>query len=120
MALKSKFGDLYNELKQLQDALFATRLTVSEDKPAHDEAALTDDLYELLVEVMGWVDACLTHSLAARQRVEPPVDLEAARHALSGCQERFRKAEHLFSARLTAYETFRELGRLAVQRGGEW
>jgi hypothetical protein len=48
------------------------------------------------------------------------VDIDRARHALTGCQEKFQRVEQAFSAKLVSYESMKDLTRFGRERRGEW
>ncbi len=107
-------------LHRLHDALNALHLTV-EDKPQHDDTALTDDLADKSLEMIGVLHEARRAAVNARRAVgHPPPDLDRARRALTLCQERFHRIEQQFSANLVSYEKLRELARLGSERGREW
>jgi hypothetical protein len=119
VALEATFRDLQMTLHKLHDALNTLEVGLG-DKPLHDEAALTDDLENLVLDAMGVLQEARKAALNARTAVGPPVDLDRAWRALTICQECFHSIEKRFSEDLVSYEKLRELARLGSERGGEW
>ncbi len=120
MALEKTFRRLSEQLRKLNDALFALRLTVVEDKPLRGEVALVDDFENAVEDLVGWLEEARGAASEAERRVGHPVDLERTRRALTTCQERFHRIEQGFSTDLVAYERLKDLAGLGSERRGEW
>src|SRR5580693_4667709 len=99
--------------------LVAVRLTVAEDKPVRGEAALAGHMEDTILDIMGTLDEGLKAARSA-QRAVGHTDLNAARRALTVCQERFHRIEQQFAADLISYEKLKDLARLGNERRGEW
>jgi len=120
MALEAKFRELILELGKVQDTLVALRLTVVEDKPAKGDAALVDRLGDVILDMMGFLDEALNSARTAQKRTGHTLDLNAARRALTTCQERVHRIGQLFAVELVSYEILKDLASLGHQRRGEW
>jgi hypothetical protein len=120
MPLEATFQQLSSELRKLHDTLVAVRLTVVEDKPVRGEAALVDHLEDTILDIMGALDEALKGARAAQKAVGNVTDLNAARRALTLCQERFHRIERQFAAELVSYERLNDLAGLGSERRGEW
>jgi hypothetical protein len=118
--LETTFRELFTELRKLQDTLVAVRLTVVEDKPVRGEAALVDYLEDSILDLMGLLDESLKAARAAQKAVGTVTDLNAARRALTICQERFHRLGQQFAIELVSYEKLKDLATLGTERRGEW
>jgi hypothetical protein len=118
--LEATFRELFTELRKLQDTLVAVRLTVVEDKPVRGEAALADYLEDSILDLMGLLDESLKAARAAQKAVGNVPDLNAARRALTICQERFHRLAQQFALELVSYEKLKDLATLGTERRGEW
>lgn len=115
MALEATFRQLSVGLHKLHDALSALQVTVG-DTPPNDETALADGLENKVLDMMGMLHEIRKIALEAQKAATHPTDLEGARHALTGCQERFHQIEQQFVSDLVSYERLRELARLGTER----
>lgn len=120
MALEKTFRDLSRQLRMLRDRLDELRVTVVEDRPRKNDAALVDDLEYAVEDVLGWLNEAVENSAKAERAVAHPVDLEQARQSLSHCQELFHRVDQAFSANLVSYERMKDLAGFAGERRGEW
>lgn len=120
MALEKTFRELTRQLHMLRDRLDELRVTVVEDRPTKNDAALVDDLEYAVVDVLGWLHEALENSVKAERAVTHPVDLEQARQSLSCCQELFHRVDQAFSANLVSYQRLKDLAGFAGGRKGEW
>jgi hypothetical protein len=118
--MEATFHNLFTELRKLHDTLIALRLTVAEDKPAKGEAALVDHLEDSILEIMGLLDEALKAARMAQKAVGNVMDLNAARRAVTVCQERFHRIERQFADELVSYEKLKDLAGLGSERRGEW
>jgi hypothetical protein len=118
--LEAVFGGLFTELRKLHDTLVAVRLTVVEDKPVRGDAALVGHLGDTILEIMGTLDGALKSAATAQTAVANVMDLNAARLALTVCQERFHRIEQQFATELFSYEKLKDLACLGTERRGEW
>ena len=119
MPLETTFRELFSELRKLHDTLVALRLTVAEDRPRRGDAALIDHLEDSILDVMGILGECLKAARSAQKAVGHPIDMDAARRAVTICQEGFHKVERQFASELISYETLSDLANLG-ERGAEW
>jgi hypothetical protein len=120
MALEAKFRELIQELGKLRDTLVALRLTVVEDKPAKGDAALVDRLGDVILDMMGFLEEGLRAARSAQKRAGHALDLNAARQALTICQERVHRIGQQYAVELVSYESLKDLANLGHQRRGEW
>jgi|SRR5215831_1926598 len=120
MALEKTFRELTRQLRMLVDRLDELRVTVVQDRPTHNDAALVDDLEYAVEDMLGWLKEALENSGKAERSVGHPADLELARQSLSCCQELFHRVDQAFSGNLASYERLRDLARCAGERRGEW
>jgi len=118
MALEATFRELTTGLHQVNDAVNSLHVTI-EDKPAHDEAAVADDLADKTLELLGFIHEARSAAAKARQALKHPADMDQARRALSQCQERFHRIEQKYAINLVSYEKLKELARVAG-RSREW
>jgi hypothetical protein len=118
--LEITFQGLLTELRKLHDMLLAVRLTVVEDKPVRSEAALVDHLEDVILDMMGLLDEATKAGRGAQRAVRNVADLNAARRALTICQERFHRIERQFAESLVSYENLKDLTGLGTERRGEW
>lgn len=120
MGLEKTFREFSSELHRLHDRLRELRLTVVEDRPARNDAAVVDNLEYAVEDLLGWVGESLRRAKAAERAVAHPVDLGKARHELAACQERLQRMDQVFSANLVSYERMKDLDSFARERRGEW
>jgi hypothetical protein len=120
MGLEKTFRAFTGELHRLHDRLRELRLTVVEDRPARNDAALVDNLEYAVEDLLGWVGESLQSAKAAERAVGHPVDLDRARHELTACQERIQRMDQVFSANLVSYERMKDLASFGSERRGEW
>lgn len=119
MPLEATFRELFTELRKLQDTLIAARLTLG-DKPVRGDAALVDYLDDSMLDMLGFLEDSLKAARTAQKAVANAPDLNAARRALTVCQERFHRVERQFAAELVSYEKLKDLASLGSERRGEW
>jgi hypothetical protein len=120
MALEKTFRELTGQLRTLRDRLEELRVTVVEDRPRKNDAALVDDLEYTVEDVLGWLHDTLKNSARAEQAVGHPMDLEQARQSLARCQDLFHCVDQAFGAKLVSYERLKDLTGFAGERKGEW
>ncbi len=118
MALEATFRNLSVALDLLHDALNTLHVTLG-DKPPDQELALVEGLENSLLDIMGELHEARKAALQARRNVGLQPDLDRARRALTGCQQRFHRIEQQFSSNLVSYDRLRELVRLG-EKGKEW
>jgi hypothetical protein len=118
--LEATFQELFTELRKLQDTLIAVRLTVVEDKPVKGEAALVDHMGDSVLDMLGSLEEALKAVRTAQKAIGSVTDLNAARRALTLCQQRFHSIELKFAGELVSYEKLKDLARLGNERRGEW
>lgn len=119
MALQSTFRHLLTELQKLRDALDALHLTIN-DKPLRDDAAMTNDLEDTLLDITGLLHESLRAAREGEKAVGQELDLSKARRALTESHEGFHRIAQRFSTDLGSYEKLRYLDRLGSERRGEW
>jgi hypothetical protein len=119
VALEATFRQSVKQIQGLHEALHYLNLAVG-DQPENDGAMLADDLDELVLNLIGVVHEARRAALNASKAVTHPVDLDAARRALTICQERFHHIEQDFASKVIAYDKLRALAVLAGERRGEW
>jgi hypothetical protein len=66
------------------------------------------------------LDESLKAVRAAQKAVGTVTDLNAARRALTICQERFHRLGQQFALELVSYEKLKDLATLGTERRGEW
>ena len=120
MALEKTFRELTRQLRMLCDRLDELRVTVVEDRPQKDDAALVDGLEYAVEDVLGWLNEAFEDSEKAALAVGHPLDLEQARQSLSRCQELFHRVDQAFGSNLVSYERMKDLAAFAGERRGEW
>src|SRR5215469_12499422 len=120
MALIKVFGELYGQARKLRDSLRTLQLTIREDLPPQGSVALVDQFGDAVDDSLGWLDESLAAAAEAQRAVEPPVDIDRARHALTICQEQFHRVEGRFASDLISYEKLRDLTSFGRSRRGEW
>jgi hypothetical protein len=119
VTLEATFRELFAELRKLQDMLIAVRLTLG-DKPVRGEAALVDYLEDSILDMLGFLEESLKAARSAQKAVGDAPNLNAARRALTVCQQRFHRVEQQYAAELVSYEKLKDLASLGSERRGEW
>jgi hypothetical protein len=120
MPLEKTFREFSTGIRRLRDRMEELRVTVVEDKPTRNDAAVVDGFEYAVEDVWGWLNETLEAAKIAERAVGHPVDIEKARHALSTCQERFHRMEHAFTENLLSYERVKDLTSFGTERRGEW
>src|SRR5579872_1227382 len=120
MALEKTFRQFAASLSRLRDRLEELRITVVEDKPPANGAAIVDAVEYAVEDLLGWLNEALAAGKRAEQAVRHPLNMEVARRELTVCQEQFHRIGQGFSANLASYERLRDLGRFGRERRGEW
>lgn len=120
MALDRAFDQLGLHLGALREGLASLRTTVVEDKPLNSDVALVDAFGDAAEDLLGWLEEAQLAAAEAGDAARSPADLNAARGALTLCQERYNLIAHRFTSDLVVYERIGELVRLGRVRGGEW
>src|SRR4051794_33972704 len=115
MALETAFAEATLRIERLRDGLIGLRLAVVEDKPLEGAGALLDRLGEAVLDLEAWLGESLEAAVQGRRAVEYPRDLEAARNALTHCQESFLRFQRGLSAEVTSFGRIADLA--ALQRG---
>jgi hypothetical protein len=119
MALEATFRNLTAQIRKLHDTLHAVLLTIG-DKPPQRGAALADELENIVLDMLGSLEAARTAARVSEKAVGNPIDLNRARRALSKCQEQFHLAEEQYTNELISYERVRHLVNIGSERRGEW
>lgn len=120
MPMEKTFRELMLNLRGLGERVQELGITVNQDRPKSNDAALVDDFEYAVFDVTGWLNEALGAAVEAHRAVEEQVDLSRARRALAACQEKFRRVEDTFSTNLFAYERVKDLTRFGRERRGEW
>src|ERR1700730_11733133 len=71
MGLGSAFQRLQLELTRLRDALFDLRVTIMEDRPLNNEAALVDHFENSVTDLLGLAEEALKAIGSAAQARDP-------------------------------------------------
>jgi hypothetical protein len=119
VALEAIFRQLVKQIQGLHEALHYLNLALG-DHPENDGAMLADDLDEVVLNLIGLVHEARRAALHASKAVTHPLNLDAARRALTTCHERFHHIEQEFVGKVIAYDKLRALAVLAGERRGEW
>jgi hypothetical protein len=120
MPLEKTFRDHTAGLRRLRDRVRELRVTVVEDRPQRNDAAIVDGFEYAVEDLIGWIGEALDAAKEAEEAVGEQVDLNLARRALTVCQERFRRIEKVFSANLLSYDRMKDLTSFGGERRGEW
>lgn len=97
----------------------SVRMTIVEDKPLHEDVALTDLLGNTLDDLLGSIDEVLVALIdGERTLTEQTVDARRIWQTLTLCQEQFNHLQHR-CCDLISYERIVALKQLG-RRGGEW
>jgi hypothetical protein len=120
MALEPAFGQLTTQLRAIREALIDLRLAAVEAKPPRGDLVLVDLYGDGADDLIG----CLEDALQAAERglraVQPPVDLDAARRALTLCHEDVIRLSRRFTGDLCQYERVADLSGIGRRRGPSW
>lgn len=120
MALESRFAELCECFCKLQDHAAGLRATAVEDRAGGaDASALADKVAYAADDAIGWLAEACEAAGAAAKAANDDADLNAARRALSTCQERFQRFASSFGS-LNSYEQLTALARLSRERKGQW
>ncbi len=120
MALEKTFRKFSTQLRRLLDRLQELRVTVVEDKPTSNDAAIVDKLEYAVEDLLGWLNEVIEAGRIAERAVGHPLDMEQARRALTTCQEQFHRLEQSFGVNLISYERVKDLTSFGRERRGEW
>ncbi|HUP28500.1 MAG TPA: hypothetical protein VM409_08710 [Chloroflexia bacterium] len=120
MALEAAFQDLHTQTQKLHAALLGLRLTIVEDKPLKDDAALVDRFADGVEDVLGWAREACAAAEHGRKSSHHPVDAARAARSLVACHERANLIMHKLLFDLMSYRQVDDLKRLGRERGGEW
>jgi hypothetical protein len=120
MALERTIKELATKLHRLRDRFQELRLTVVEDRPLRNDAAVVDSFEYAVEDVLGWTNEAVQAAHTAERAAQPPVDVEKVRQAVTIVQERFTRTERVFAASLVSYEKIKDLTSFGSERRGEW
>lgn len=120
MALERTLMELQRDLHRLSDAARGLRVTVVEDKPLSEGAALVDALGDIADDVVGWVTGAQQAANEAMDAARPVPDVRRAQRALAACQADTNLVWQRYVNDLASCEHRQELRRLARERRGEW
>lgn len=120
MPLEKTFREHSTGLRRLRERVRELRVTVVEDRPTRNDAAIVDNFEYAVEDLIGWVDEAMEAASEAEVAVGGQVDLNQARQSLTVCQERFRRIEKVFSTNLVSYERMKDLAAFGNERRGEW
>src|SRR5215212_6905178 len=98
MPLEKTFRQLAVQLRRFRERLRELEITVVEDRPPTRDAAIVDNFECAVDDLTGWVEEALERAEQAERAVGHPPDVDAARHALVSCQERYQRMEQVFAA----------------------
>jgi hypothetical protein len=120
MPLEKTFREHSTGLRRLRERVRELRVTVVEDRPSRNDAAIVDNFEYAVEDLTGWLDEALEAAKEAEAAVGEQGDLNLARRSLTACQERFRRIEKVFSTNLVSYERMKDLASFGSERRGEW
>lgn len=120
MALEKTFRELSAQLRRLGDRLQELEVTVVEDRPPANDAAIVDSFEDAVADLRGWVEEALKAAEMAERAVEHPMDIDRARQTLTVCQERFHRIEKDFAVKLVSYERMKDLTSFGGERRSGW
>jgi hypothetical protein len=120
MPLEKTFRQLGIQLRRFRERLRELEITVVEDRPVTRDAAIVDSFECAVDDLTGWSEEALEQAEQAQRAVGHPQDVNAARYALTSCQERYQRMEQVFGAQLVSYERVKDLTSFGNERRGEW
>jgi hypothetical protein len=121
MPIEKTFRELSGGLRMLGERVQELRITLMEDRPrGRNDAAVLDDFEYAVEDAGGWLNEALGAANEAHRAAGDQVDMNRARQALTVCQEKFRRAEAVFSASFFSYDRMQELTTFGSERRGEW
>lgn len=120
MSIETVFPELNERLTRLREAVVCLRLTVVEDKPIRGDLALIDLRSDAIDEMSGRIEEAIEEASRGQKALRSPQRLDAARQALSQCQQAFNALSRRFRSDLVSYERMAEVIGLARERGREW
>lgn len=120
MSLEATLERLRAELARLQDAVSALQVTVSQDKPKHDEVVLADLLDDMATDLLGMLDEA-TESVAQRLAdSQPDGQLKKTRRTLYLVQKLTIEFMFKYFSELAAHENISRLLAMGQERGRAW
>jgi hypothetical protein len=119
MGLRTALEDLNGRLRQLDDAVAALHVTVTEDRPALGESALVDRVENHVSDVLGLVEGALQHAEAASEAFDAARGAAAIAH-LFRAHELLNQAASRHYGELASHDALVELLRMGRERGPQW
>ena len=120
MALGKTIQQLSFHLGRLHTAWKDLCITVTEDQPRANTAAVVEKLGAATEDLRGMLEEMQATVADAVRAVSYPLDLERAYQALIVSQDRFHLIRHGFYNELISYENLSVLSAFASERAGEW
>ena len=120
MSLESSFEHLQAELNRLQETLAALHLTVSEDKPRHDEVVLVDWVENSVTDLLGALDEAAGDVARGFQGIQRGATLKESRMALRHAHELIIQFAHKYMVELAAHDSVARLLQMGAERGRAW
>jgi hypothetical protein len=120
MTLAAAFSELCQQLVALQKLLIELHTTVVEDRPLCGDVVIVEQLGSAIDDTRGLLEEALAAAKGGREALTGQSDLEAARRALTRCNDHFNQLLHRFSEDMFSYDRLTALNRAGRKRGGEW
>ena len=120
MGLEHAIVELQGRLRKLRDAVGEARLTIVEDQPPGEFAAV-DPFSFGVDDIAGCTDEAFRQAAEAKKAAgQHPPDLNRASRALYQCQEHINRCGSRLIFGLVAHERIEELLGFARKRGRAW
>ena len=120
MTLASRFGELAQVYRELEEVAGDWRIQVVEDHPLWGEPAVVDWLEDRASKFLALIEEGTEAAVKGAYALETPADLHAAGMELMAAQDRFNHLSRAYTAELASYSRIDELVRIGRERGGEW
>ncbi len=120
MSVKSSIEGARERVRELQEAVQALHLTVSQDRPGQNEAALVDWLDDAVTELAGSVEGASGHLGRVLQSELREGPLPQARDGLCGAQELLNQFTERYLCGLAEHQRLTQLARMGRERGKGW
>lgn len=120
MSLEAAFDSLHRQLIQLQEAVAALHVTVTEDRPTGGAAMLVDQLDGVVADLSGSLDEAndrLMQAMRANQTNAPLDTVRAAAHDVHKALNRFTA---LYVDELATHDRIAQLLEMGIERGRGW
>jgi hypothetical protein len=120
VSLEAAFDSLHRQLVQLQEAVAALHVTVTEDRPTGGAAMLVDQLDAVVADLSGAIDEANVHLMHAVHASQTNAPLDTVRRAAHDVHRALNRFTELYVGELATHDRIAQLLEMGIERGHGW